>query len=326
MWLYFNEKGQLLESSEYDGHARSGTTNFEIFAVFKNININVTYSNATIKLIKPDLDKTEYPLLLMRRVKKTFRGEDGNFFKKNEEYEGYSFDFADFDDEEDEQVLLDMPGLWEAVITIIGANRELNVQGMVTFNVGNGFYTGDAKTISKDELLNNIYMNMAMKLPIKSSSYIHVVPDISIYALDNFPSAVFSAGDIVLDAKTEILYKLVTLRYEDKEQLVIDSSRLFRHNITVSDNTGYNNVVLSITSRKSNPINSINELLKIYGDVDQLLCLPCTTLYSNEAVVSCFTCLRVVNEEYLMSGKTTTLLSYSWSINSISDDIEEVFY
>ena len=65
MWLYFNEKGQILEVLEHGAPPRTGTTEFEIFAFFENTDIDVSYSNAALKLKKPDIEEEEYPLLLM---------------------------------------------------------------------------------------------------------------------------------------------------------------------------------------------------------------------------------------------------------------------
>ena len=218
MWLYFNKNGQLIESIEYGSQARSGTTDFEIFAVFQGVNIDTTYSNATIKLKKPDLDGSEYPLLLMEQKVKVFDHPSTNYFVSGQSYHGYYFDFADFNSAQDNEVLLDTPGLWKAVITLIGANRELNVQGSASFYVMKGSSSSqDPTEVSMDAILNNVYSRMGTKLNVASNRYLKVVNDISIYASEGFPESEFSIGDVILNLGNLYFYKLISLNYADKE-------------------------------------------------------------------------------------------------------------
>lgn len=168
MWLYFNENGQLIETLEHGNVARSGTTNFEIFAFFNNVDVPNLFSNATIKLRKPDLSGSEYPLLLMKLETKRFvkvsESEETNYFEVDKEYTGYYFNFADFNDSQDSEVLLDTPGMWQAVITLIGSDRRLNVQGVVNFYVENGVFDEKGHEISIDSLLNPIYTELSQKM------------------------------------------------------------------------------------------------------------------------------------------------------------------
>lgn len=171
MWLYFNNKGQLLEILEHGTSARAGTTSFEIFAFFEGIYISgaTSYPDATIKLRKPDLTRSEYPLLLMQSsITKTFTlaaGESATKFQNNTSYTGYYFNFADFNDEQDTEILLDTPGLWEAIITLVSStDRSLNTQGVATFNVANGSTTGDVTEMSIDYVLIPVYTQLNNKL------------------------------------------------------------------------------------------------------------------------------------------------------------------
>ena len=167
MWLYFNRKGQLIDTVE-DAPARAGTTSFEIFAVFEgmeDIDYSADYSNATIKLRKPDYDGSEYPLLLMERTTKTFDLPDSKKFENGEPYGGFVFDFGDFNTTQESEVLLDTPGLWLAIITVIGANRTLDVQGIVTFNVEEGIHSTDSHEMSIDTILNSIYTRLNETVP-----------------------------------------------------------------------------------------------------------------------------------------------------------------
>lgn len=142
MWLYFNSNGQLTTILEHGSPARVGTTNFEIFAVFENItNIDQLRNySATIKLKKPDLTGTEYPTLLMNLSISVFHKNstetDIGDFEDNKTYYGFLFDFGSFDIDlgEEQVVLLDTDGLWQATINLIKDN--LFVQGVATFNVG----------------------------------------------------------------------------------------------------------------------------------------------------------------------------------------------
>ncbi len=213
MWAYFDEKGQLITSLEHGSVARAGTTSFQIFAFFKDVDILTTYSTATIKLRKPDLYGNGYPLLLMSRDRKVFHrlpseaNTDVSPFIPGQAYTGYIFDFADFNTTEETEVLLDTPGLWEATITLVGANRELNVQGVITFNVAEGTSSEDSTEMSIDEVLNQIYTSMGTKLDIASDFYLRVLSQEQIDNID-FTSSMFNIGDIIFNKTDKKFYQL----------------------------------------------------------------------------------------------------------------------
>ncbi|MCR4661683.1 MAG: hypothetical protein K5765_06790 [Clostridia bacterium] len=172
MWLYFNEQGQLLKKLEHGEHARVGTTQFSIFAVFENITVdNIGNTIATIKLKKPDLTGSEYPLLLMESVSQEFEligSENANnvlpFKTSDSPYVGFKFDFASFLENQDLQVLLDTPGLWEATITLVSSNNLLNVQGVATFEVQGQAQSQDETLLSYDLAMQQILTQLVNKI------------------------------------------------------------------------------------------------------------------------------------------------------------------
>lgn len=217
MWLYFNEKGQILEVLEHGAPPRTGTTEFEIFAFFENTDIDVSYSNAALKLKKPDIEEEEYPLLLMDKVEKTFypyEDENHDFFEDGKTYKGYYFDFGDFNYYQTVQGLLDTPGMWRAIVVLFGADRTINVQGAASFYVARGSLS-DATQISTDTLLNQIFLAMATKLDANSPRYLRVVSDISNFAETGFPDTEFNVGDVLFDKSDGSFYKLNSLEYEE---------------------------------------------------------------------------------------------------------------
>ena len=176
MWLYFNNKGQLTTILEHGSPARAGTTNFSIFAVFQGINTEekLREYSATIRLRKPDLTGSEYPLLLMQLASNEFEvltdeGETATNvspFQNGTTYYGFLFDFGNFNTTEETEVLLDTDGLWEAVITLIN-NSGFNVQGTATFEVG-GTGTETPTEISYSIITNQLVEEIN-KRALKSS-------------------------------------------------------------------------------------------------------------------------------------------------------------
>lgn len=213
MFLYFNSNGQLLERLEHGPQARAGTTNFEIFAYFEGVDIETTYTAATITLEKPDLLHTSYPALLMERKTINFEplsGENPTHFERNHIYKGYYFNFYSFTTNQTVEVLLDTIGNWGAVIKLYGANRNVSVQGQATFNVGQGTESEDGNSVELETILNTIYLNLAEKLDIDSAGYIKVI--------DSIPEAgtvldenVYNINDILFNKADNSFYKLLSL-------------------------------------------------------------------------------------------------------------------
>lgn len=177
MWLYFNKQGQLITSLEHGEPARAGTTAFSIYAVFEDVDSSVFDGYATIKLFKPDLHGSSYPILLMKPEVKDFVLQSGEkndnvlpFKQTDSPYRGFCFDFADFNSTQDKEVLLDTGGLWKAVIVLIGNN--LNVQGVATFNVQDGVVSQDGANVNIDLILFEILSEMRNKLNINKGVYV----------------------------------------------------------------------------------------------------------------------------------------------------------
>lgn len=184
MWLYFNSRGQLVKALTHGPVPVAGTTNFGIFAVFEGIDSLTNAYEVSIKLRKPDLSGSEYPILLMNSESKEFvldteHGETAEdvlpFRVADSPYHGFYFDFADFNDSQDTEVLLDTPGLWEAIITIFGSDRSVFVQGVATFNVGNGIVNEDGSSINVDVLLDQIIAALATKIGVGQPTIVHDV-------------------------------------------------------------------------------------------------------------------------------------------------------
>jgi hypothetical protein len=177
MWLYFNKQGQLITSLEHGEPARAGTTAFSIYAVFEDVDSSVFDGYATIKLFKPDLHCSSYPILLMKPEVKEFvlqsRETNDNvlpFKQTDSPYRGFCFDFADFNSTQDTEVLLDTSGLWKAVIVLIGNN--LNVQGVATFNVQDGVVSQDGANVNIDLILFEVLSEIHNKLNINKGVYV----------------------------------------------------------------------------------------------------------------------------------------------------------
>lgn len=182
MWLYFDKNGNLLEILEHGSQAYSGTTNFQIFAYFEDTVIlgnyerdGAVYPEASIKLYKPDLYGTSTPTILMdKKVDVPFvlqEGEHSKYFENGEKYTGYLLDFNTFLEGEDKNivVVLDTPGVWRAVITLI-SSQTYNVVGNVVFNVQPGINYEDDTTMPLDVVLNQVYWALSKKLGADTKS------------------------------------------------------------------------------------------------------------------------------------------------------------
>lgn len=210
MWLCFNSNGALVEPALQHGPAaRAGTTNFQIFAYFQGIDLTVN-SLATIKLFKPDLTHSSYPLLAMRRADLKYEkkeGENSSYFAEDGGphgdgiYPGFLFDFSNFSGDQNVAILLDTPGLWEAVISLYGIDHIISVQGTSTFNVQYGNVNNDGTEVSFDELMASFSSAIAGKLDIEDG--IVSVDNISLVDTDNY-----SEGQMFYDKNTSTFYEL----------------------------------------------------------------------------------------------------------------------
>lgn len=170
MLIWFDNTGALRKNLDYGSPARVGTTNFKIIAYFDDI--SSSFNTATIKFIKPDYDSSQYPLLFMQRNSGEFlyEGESiPDYFQNGETYSPtFEFDFSHFSTDQDLLILLDTPGMWQAVVTLYSSdpNAEIvSVQGVAKFNVQNG-QNSDETTISWDTLINHLGLQLAKKLDI----------------------------------------------------------------------------------------------------------------------------------------------------------------
>ena len=209
MWLYFNNKGQLITALEHGTPARAGTTNFQIFAVFEGVNVdNISDISATIKLKKPDLTGSEYPILLMDNASADFSliGDEVQHpdsvapFQVGAKYYGFLFDFANFNPDQTTEILLDTPGLWEAIITLITGVGMYSVQGVATFDVG-GTGTEEPTPITYEVIINQMIAMLGDK--VNFNQVILAVNNISEVVIEGYEE-----GQMFVDKTTGIFYKI----------------------------------------------------------------------------------------------------------------------
>lgn len=203
MWIYFNQDGQKIDSIEHGNNARAGTTDFSIFAYFYNTDL-VNFNTASIKLIRPDLFNSSYPLILMKKVTKKFvlePDETSNYFEDGKYYTGFEFDFSTFVPQEtDTIVLLDTPGDWRAVISLYDSVGEIAVQGSIVFHVDNGIEYENPCEISQD-IINTVFdLQLAKKLDISDGLII----------FDEIPSDLsdYQNGQLFYDKATGTIYQI----------------------------------------------------------------------------------------------------------------------
>ena len=210
MWLYFNNKGQLITALEHGSPARAGTTNFQIFAVFEGVNAdNISDISATIKLKKPDLTGSEYPILLMDNASADFSliGDEVQHpdsvapFQVGTKYYGFLFDFANFNTDQSTEILLDTPGLWEAIITLITGVGMYSVQGVATFDVG-GTGTETPTHITYEIIINQMISMLGDK--VNFNQVILAVNNISEIVVEGYEE-----GQMFYDKTTNIFYEII---------------------------------------------------------------------------------------------------------------------
>lgn len=244
MLVYFNENGVLKEQLDsYGNLPRVGSQYFKIFAYFENVDLN-NYGAAYIRLQRPDINDSEYPVLFM--VQADLAYEDGisdspsKYFapnggpNANQTYPCYLFDFssimdaADPENPDDDHIvtLLDTPGQWQATITLISTTTgATNVVGTISFNVGGPDDIEQETEITFDIVTHNMATAIAQKLSSNSMYYMR--------ALDNFeevanngmlPKSVFSYPNItVWDKVAKSFYKIETLSNDNS----IDSDHYY---------------------------------------------------------------------------------------------------
>ena len=144
MILYFDKNGRLLECLEYGNAARAGTTHFKIFAYFEGLE---DFTRADIKFKRPDLEGSELFALNMTPTLFHFNPQVQRslYFKARPEgYQGFELDFNSIVEQDpndpndtDKVVILDMPGVWGATITLYTTqeNTTYNVAGGLKFTV-----------------------------------------------------------------------------------------------------------------------------------------------------------------------------------------------
>lgn len=225
MWVYFNNKGQLIKTFTHVGDTipNAGTTNFKIFAFFKDVDLD-TFSDGYIKLYRPD--GTGGPInfsLPMTRITHEFvttpEEQDTNPFIPGHNYNGFEFDFSNFTIGEVVTPLLDTSGIWKAVITLKNGAGTRFVQGLMTFVVGSGNEDEDAVQISIEEAFEHLTDLISGKLNKNSTRYIRLVSNI---ATTELTQQEFPEGSLVFDMQTGNFYKIRIEIEDDVETVVAD--------------------------------------------------------------------------------------------------------
>ena len=243
MLLHFDKFGTLKEQLSYEtGEPQVGDTCFVIYAYFDISDISASYfSDALIRFLRPDLQKSEYPNLYMTFTSLTFDKTkvQGNvtstFFENGETYPVFKFDFNDFiaqDENEDSIILLDTPGKWKSSITLIGTNRERNVTGRFTFEVLDSVSEYDENAVELDVsvILSDIQSQIARKLNKNDEVYVRQCSNFETKAeAGTLDASTFVADTIVLDVEAKKIYVInhVTANttetvYADDYEEVID--------------------------------------------------------------------------------------------------------
>lgn len=223
MWLYFDRNGALKQKLEHGSPARSGTTDFAIFAYFEDLPSNEDYRIATMKLYRPDLENTAYPMLMMTEcpMRYEYMESDGSqtYFEDGKDYVGYLFDFSHFGvSDYAPTVLLDMPGRWKAVISLIGPDGAPSVTGMCIFDVQEGITYQDGTDVTQDELTDNLIQQLSTRVRygnvIFSVNAVYDGQDFSEEFDGYMQSMNFVVGQLFVDRSQSKFYKLTTLNID----------------------------------------------------------------------------------------------------------------
>ena len=224
MLVCFDKNGVLKEQLDsYGNLPRVGSQLFKIFAYFKDVDLT-NYGAAYIKLQRPDLSDSEYPVLFMMQVDLTYNPNViapsvSNYFSANggpnddDTYPCYLFDFSTIVDTmktqttDDDQIvtLLDTPGQWQATITLISTvTGASNVVGTISFNVGGAVSSEQETQIDFDIVTHNIATIIATKLESKSTYYMRSMDGFETAADDGtLPKSIFSYPNLTVWDRTE---------------------------------------------------------------------------------------------------------------------------
>ncbi len=204
LWVMFNQEGQKLYAVDTGNLAHAGTNDYEIYAVFQEVDLRV-YNGASLKLYRPDINNSSYPPLAMTPHTDTgdgivYDGPENPFFMRNFKYQGFYFSFTS-----PSTILLDMAGLWRAVITLYSAaNPTLrNVVGKLAFNVGNGRDSAEPHEIDVDEILEDIYAEFTAKLDKNSADYVKALDSQTDYS---WSSGLYHVNDLIYIKDEETFY------------------------------------------------------------------------------------------------------------------------
>lgn len=231
MIVVFNKKGITKEQLDsYGNLPRVGSQAFQIFAYFDGVELS-NYGSAYIKLYRPDFSGSAYPILFMTLADLTFHSSmnvSSNYLHDGQTYKGFLFDFSKVKDTkgtaslDDDTIvtLLDTPGQWRAVITLVSKTKVSNVVGSVSFNVGGVPIDEDETEIDLDIVISTLADAVAGKLDSNSEFYGRVVSNFVTKAESGqLPVLYFTPGSVIFDDVNKHFYKIntVTLNSNDED-------------------------------------------------------------------------------------------------------------
>lgn len=166
MWIWLDRFGKVKEYLTHGCSPVVGDTTFQIFVHFDGVDINALGA-ATIRLRKPDRQRTAYPALFMKKTVEEYEPypEDSvdSRFRAQSHWTGFMFDFSDFL-AGDIVRLLDTPGMWEATISVIMADNPSKVMasGLITFEVGGAVSEDEEEQsdVGIGQLIENLNMHL----------------------------------------------------------------------------------------------------------------------------------------------------------------------
>ena len=251
MIVVFNKKGITKEQLDsYGNLPRVGSQAFQIFAYFDGVDIS-NYGSAYIKLYRPDYSGSAYPILFMTLGDLTFdssKGASSNYLQNGQTYPGFVFDFSKVRDTKgtaslsDDTVvtLLDTPGQWRAVITLVSKTKISNVVGSVSFNVGGVPANEDETEIDLDIVISTMADVLAEKLDKESAYYVREVSGFEAKAVaGQLPGSICVKDSIVFDESNTSFYKLNAVTENESEPGFVYCSSYTKTSLNISNLVPY---------------------------------------------------------------------------------------
>ena len=259
MIVVFNKKGITKEQLDsYGNLPRVGSQAFQIFAYFDDVEMS-NYGSAYIKLYRPDYSGSAYPILFMTLADLTFHtasNVSSNYLRDGQTYRGFLFDFSKVKDTKGTETLsddtivtlLDTPGQWKAVITLVSKTKVANVVGSISFNVGGVPSEDDDETeIDLDVVISTLGDALAEKLDTNSVYYVRDISGFEAKAeAGQLPETVFVDDCLVFDESNTSFYKINTVSENESNPGYVYCSNYTKFSIDVSNLVPYTGATRNI--------------------------------------------------------------------------------